>query len=99
MVLKEHQPAKYANHTMAPNYPDLPDSPTASSSKKNNSKTSKKAPPASPLSTTEELEEFDQYEVRRSAIGTGIFSSLFTLSVVRNQGTHVPIPLIIIIFL
>lgn len=54
----------------------------------------RKSPP-SPLSKTSELksedkdkeekvEDFDKYEVRRAAIGTGIFSSMLTLSSVSN---------------
>lgn len=67
---------------MAPNYPDLPDSP------KSNAKTATSKAPSSPLSRTDEVEidDFDKYEVRRAANGTGIFSSLFTLSLVRH--TH-----------
>lgn len=66
---------------MAPNYPDLPDSPEVTKSKVKNGKAA-----SSPLArTTEEvvIEDFDKYEVRRAANGTGIFSSLFTLSSVR----------------
>ena len=77
---------------MAPNYPDLPGSPdlsTKSNNNKNNKSNNKKgkAPPSSPLSQTAEvvIEDFDKYEVRRAAVGTGIFSSLFTLSLVRIQ--------------
>ena len=56
-------------------------------------------PPPSPLSKASELkneskhslaeaeeekiDDFDKYEVKRAAIGTGIFSSLFTLSTVN----------------
>lgn len=72
---------------MAPNYPDLPDSP-AMSTKNNNKKSKKEKVPHSPLSTTSSLPEipdFDKYEVRRAATGTGIFSSLFTISLVRLQ--------------
>ena len=69
---------------MAPNYPDLPDSPQPEVS--NNTKIIKKSSkvPSSPLSKYEEIEieDFDKYEVRRSADGTGIFSSLFTISMV-----------------
>lgn len=62
---------------MAPNYPDLPDS-------KTNKKSSSSKAPSSPLSRNDEvvIEDFDKYEVRRAANGTGIFSSLFTLSLV-----------------
>ncbi len=78
---------------MAPNYPDLPDSPAPSSKSVKKSKQTTNAnakkhqQPSSPLSTTSEvpeIEEFDKYEVRRAATGTGIFSSLFTLSMVST---------------
>ena len=77
---------------MAPNYPDLPGSPDLSTKSNSNNKNNKsnnkkmgKAAPSSPLSQTAEvvIEDFDKYEVRRAAVGTGIFSSLFTLSLVR----------------
>lgn len=71
--------------SMAPNYPDLPDSP-AMSTKANNKKSKNKKVANSPLSTTSSLPDvpdFDKYEVRRAATGTGIFSSLFTISLVR----------------
>lgn len=58
-------------------------------------------PPPSPLSKSSELkneskriepeaveekvEDFDKYEVKRAAIGTGIFSSLLTLSTVNTH--------------
>ena len=70
---------------MALNYPDLPGSPDPSTHSKSK-KSSTKAPP-SPLSRASEvqIEDFDKYEVRRAANGTGIFSSLFTLSMVRQK--------------
>lgn len=77
---------------MAPNYPDLPDSP------KSNVKTATSKAPSSPLSRTDEVEidDFDKYEVRRAANGTGIFSSLFTLSLVRHTPTQ---PAVVYVFL
>lgn len=77
---------------MAPNYPDLPDSPSKDSKK--NKTSSNKKQSSSPLSTTSsvenEPEDFEKYEVRRAAVGTGIFSSLFTLATVTLHCYHFP---------
>lgn len=76
---------------MAPNYPELPDSPVpVAMNKKTMSKKDAqkkyKAPP-SVMSTSSEFveDDFSKYRVVRDAIGTGIFSSLFTISLVNQS--------------
>ena len=87
---------------MALNYPDLPDSPVSNGKKKgggNNKSGSEKPLINSPLSTAasiDEIPDFEKYEIRRAANGTGIFSSLFTISTVRHLMKFVSYSLILI---
>ena len=80
------------NKNMAPNYPALPDSPSVSVKSSAKKSKANKKPPSSPLSTISDIpdiEDFEKYEVRKAATGTGIFSSLFTLAIVKHYNPNV----------
>lgn len=90
--LNKAAPTLNTNKTTAPTTAPAVPSPAPSVTRK---------PPPSPLSKSSELkneskqiepeaveekvEDFDKYEVKRAAIGTGIFSSLLTLSTVNTH--------------
>ena len=82
------------NKNMAPNYPALPDSPSVSIKSSTKKSKANKKPPSSPLLTISDIPDIEdyekyEYEVRKAATGTGIFSSLFTLAIVKHYNPNV----------